>query len=173
MEGKDLSDWDKEAGGHRIQRIPPTERRGRTHTSTVTVAVMPDNPHQEVVINDWDLQIEWYSGTGKGGQNRNKVQACCRLKHIPSGIVVCAQTRSRTNSFNEAKFELKRRLTNDQKSRINEKNSTMRKKQVGSGQRGDKIRTIQFQNNIAQDHRNDKRITAEQYMKGNMNLLWR
>lgn len=172
VEGQDLSQLEKEAGGHRIQRIPPTERKGRTHTSTVTVAVMPHDPHQEVVIREQDLVIEWYSGTGKGGQNRNKVQACCRLRHIPSGVVVTAQTRSRINSEQEARRELKKRLTSSQTSSIREAQASKRKDQVGTGQRGDKIRTIQFQNNVAQDHRNGKRITAEQYLKGNMNLLW-
>jgi peptide chain release factor 1 len=138
----------------------------------VTVAVMPYNPQQEIELHERDLEISWFSGTGPGGQNRNKVQASCRLKHVPSGVVVCAQTRSRINSLNEAKAELKRRLTNLHNSSIRQEQSTMRKGQVGSGQRGDKIRTIQFQNNVAQDHRTGKRITAEQYMKGNMNLLW-
>lgn len=133
---------------------------------------MPYNPQQEVEIHERDLEISWFSGTGAGGQHRNKTQNSCRLRHIPTGIEVCAQTRSRTNSLNEAKTELKRRLTSEQNNTIRTERSTLRKEQVGSGQRGDKIRTIQFQNNVAQDHRTGKRITAEQYMKGNMNLLW-
>lgn len=133
---------------------------------------MPYNPQQEVVIDEKDIQISWFSGTGAGGQHRNKTQNSCRLLHTPSGIVCTAQSRSRDSSLREAMAELKRRLTNLQNSSIRQEQSTMRKGQVGSGQRGDKIRTIQFQNNVAQDHRSGKRITAEQYMKGNMNLLW-
>lgn len=172
LEGDELDVWNAEAGGHRIQRVPPTEKRGRVHTSTVTVAVLPHNPQETFEIREEDLRIEWYSGTGKGGQNRNKVQACCRLRHVPTGCVVSVQSRSRTNSFNSAFAELKKRLTEEHTSSIRDKESTMRKLQVGSGQRGDKIRTIQFQNNVAHDHRTGKRITAEQYLKGNMNLLW-
>lgn len=133
---------------------------------------MPHNPTEEVDINDQDLEISWFSGTGAGGQHRNKTQNSCRIRHVPTNIVVSAQTRSRTNSLNEAKAELKRRLTFKQNSSIRNEESIMRRGQVGTGQRGDKIRTIQFQNNTAQDHRTGKRITAEQYMKGNMNLLW-
>lgn len=133
---------------------------------------MPYNPTEEVEIHEKDLDISWFSGTGPGGQNRNKVQASCRLKHLPTGLVVTAQTRSRINSEQEARAELKRRLTTERISSIRNETANMRKGQVGSGQRGDKIRTIQFQNNVAQDHRTGKRITAEQYLKGMMNLLW-
>jgi peptide chain release factor 1 len=133
---------------------------------------MDHNPQTEIILHERDLEIEWFSGTGAGGQHRNKHQNSCRLRHVPSGVVVSAQSRSRANSLNEATAELKRRLTENTNSSIREKNSSVRKEQVGSGQRGDKVRTIQFQNNTAVDHRNNKRITAEAYLKGNMNLLW-
>jgi peptide chain release factor 1 len=133
---------------------------------------MPQNPQETFEVREEDLKVEWFSGTGKGGQNRNKVQACCRLRYLPTGLVVSVQSRSRTNSFNSALALLKKRLTEEKITNIRDQTSAIRKSQVGSGQRGDKIRTIQFQNNVAQDHRNGKRITAEQYLKGNMNLLW-
>jgi peptide chain release factor 1 len=134
---------------------------------------MPHNPQDTpFAIREEDLKVEWFSGTGKGGQNRNKVQACCRLRHLPTGVCVSVQSRSRTNSYSAALAELKKRLTEENASTIREERKVMRKAQVGSGQRGDKIRTIQFQNNVAQDHRTGKRITADQYLKGNMNLLW-
>jgi peptide chain release factor 1 len=134
---------------------------------------MPHNPQDTPFeLREEDLKIEWFSGTGKGGQNRNKVQACCRLRHTPTGLCVSVQSRSRTNSYSAALAELKKRLTEENASTIREERKVMRKAQVGSGQRGDKIRTIQFQNNVAQDHRTGKRITADQYLKGNMNLLW-
>jgi len=152
--------------------VPPTERKGRVHTSTVTVAVIDHIPAQKVVINPQDLEISWFSGTGPGGQNRNKVMACCRLRHIPSGVVATAQTRSRKNSFDLARENLIERLQLMQSSSSAADLRSVRMGQIGSGQRGDKIRTIQFQHNSAVDHRNGQRITAEDYMKGHMDKLW-
>lgn len=123
-------------------------------------------------IDKNDLEISWFSGTGPGGQNRNKVQASCRLKHIPSGIIATAQTRSRSNSYEQAYESLKKRLEeNTHMIKQNNLRNTI-KSQVGSGQRGDKIRTIQFQHNVATDHRTGKKITAEEYMQGYMDRLW-
>lgn len=123
-------------------------------------------------IDKNDLEISWFSGTGPGGQNRNKVQASCRLKHIPSGIIATAQTRSRSNSYEQAYESLKKRL--EENTHMIKQNNlrNMIKSQVGSGQRGDKIRTIQFQHNVATDHRTGKKITAEEYMQGYMDRLW-
>lgn len=133
---------------------------------------MDYNPSVEVEFREKDCSISWFSGTGPGGQNRNKVQASCRVTHVPSGITVTAQTRSRKNSLNQAISELKSRL----KHTVDVKNSDIlnrdRKQQVGSGQRGDKKRTIQFQHNTAIDHETDKRCTAEQYLRGEMFRLW-
>lgn len=155
-----------------MQRVSPTERRGRTHTSTVTVAVLDDLSISKIDVNQTDYELTWYSGTGKGGQNRNKCMTSCRIKHIATGIIVTSQTRSRNNSFDEAMSELKTRLTKLHELSIHNNVSNSRKEQVGSGQRGDKIRTIQFQHDSAIDHRTGKRITAEQYMKGDIDKLW-
>lgn len=162
----------QEAGGHRIQRIPPTEKRGRVHTSTVTVAIINQETTERTLIDNKDLEVSWFSGTGPGGQNRNKVQASCRLKHTPSGIIATAQTRSRANSYEQAYDTLKKRL--EESIHILKQNNLrhMIKSQVGSGQRGDKIRTVQFQHNVATDHRTGKKITAEEYMLGYMDRLW-
>ena len=172
IDGTDLDVWKNEAGGHRIQRIPPTEKKGRVHTSTVTVAVIEDaaRPRESVDIDDCD--ISWFSGTGPGGQNRNKVMASCRLKHRETGVVVSAQTRSRSQSLDQALSELRRRVQELSDTSHGKISRAIRKEQVGSGQRGDKIRTIQFQNDTATDHRTGKRITADQYIKGHMDRLW-
>jgi peptide chain release factor 1 len=172
VEGHDLSSLAKEAGGHRVQRVPPTEKRGRVHTSTVTVAVMSHEPRTRAIIRDEDLEITWFSGTGPGGQNRNKVMASCRLRHVPTGIMITAQTRSRVNSLEQAKADLMRRLEESEALALETAARIERSRQVGSGQRGDKIRTIQFQNDTAVDHRTNKRITADQYMRGMMDRLW-
>ena len=172
IDGNNLENWYNEAGGHRIQRIPPTERKGRTHTSTVTVAVLNYNPSLKKDIDEKEFEIEWFSGTGKGGQNRNKKQCCCRLKHIPTGMVSTAQTRSRINSYNEALSALKKRIEQEDRSTQYNTVNSIRKEQVGSGMRGDKIRTIQFQHNTAVDHRTGKRCTSDQYIRGEMYRLW-
>lgn len=151
--------------------MPPTERKGRVHTSTVTVAVI-DPTHKTVTVDQRDLKIEWYSGTGCGGQNRNKVKTSCRITHIPTGIIRTSQTRSRTNSYALAYAEVVVKVEElFRDSHMNTLAAT-RKGQVGSGQRGDKVRTIRFQDNTAVDHNTGKRITADKYLKGCMNELW-
>lgn len=142
------------------------------HTSTVTVAVLEPSVRQPIEIKDRDLRIEWFSGTGAGGQHRNKHQNSCRLTHLPSGIVVTAQTRNRDSSLNQARGELISRLHKEADDRRVAETGQAKKIQVGSGQRGDKIRTIRFQDDRATDHRNDKRIKASEYMKGGMDKLW-
>lgn len=171
--GDKLEYLDNEAGGLRVQRVPPTEKNGRVHTSTVTVAVMNANPINNIVINEDDLDINWFSGTGPGGQNRNKVMASCRLRHKPSGITVTAQTRSRTNSLTQAMTELKQRLTTESNKRTLDTNREIRNQQIGSGQRGDKIRTIYMQRDLIVDHRTGKEMSAGMFLKGNIDQLWK
>lgn len=130
------------------------------------------NPLQTIEIKQEDCEISWFSGTGPGGQNRNKVQASCRLKHIKTGIIITAQTRSRTSSLAQAMEELTRRVQTLSNSMSSNSIDGIRKSQVGSGMRGDKVRTIQFQNDSVVDHRTNKRITADQFMKGHMDKLW-
>ena len=173
MQGADLSGLVNEAGGHRIQRVPPTERKGRVHTSTVTVAVInSDAEIGSVSIPQSDLKIEWYSGTGAGGQHRNKHQNSCRITHIPSGLVATAQCRSRQNSFDEAMTAIQSRLDNEHQRQYNSNIASDRKSQVGSGMRGDKIRTYRFQDDNVQDHLTGKRAKCSQALKGNLDLLW-
>lgn len=123
-------------------------------------------------LDNADLRIEWYSGTGCGGQYRNKHQNSCRITHIPSGAIVTAQCRSRQNSLNEARAEMVARLEELARSKHLTQNATIRKEQVGSGMRGDKIRTIRFQDNTVTDHVTGKRMPADKYLKGNIDLLW-
>lgn len=162
---------DNEKGGHRIQRVPPTERKGRVHTSTVTVAVIKEDD-TSFSINNNDLRVEWYSGTGAGGQNRNKVMCSCRLTHVPSGIVRSSQTRSRITSYDLAYKELCKAVNDGINAEINAKVSADRKKQVGSGMRGDKNRTYRFQDDTVQDHNTGKKVSAKKVLAGNFDLLW-
>lgn len=172
IQGVDLSGLENEAGGHRIQRVPPTERKGRVHTSTVTVAVIADNTVEVSKIPDADLKIEWYSGTGCGGQYRNKHQNSCRITHIPTGIIVTSQQRSRKSSLALASDEINRRVSEAQRSIADSEIATNRKQQVGSGMRGDKIRTYRFQDDVVKDHITNKSASLKKVLAGNFNLLW-
>ena len=164
---------ENEAGGHRIQRVPPTERKGRVHTSTVTVAVINgDAIFEDVTIPESELKIEWYSGTGAGGQYRNKHQNSCRITHLPTGIVSTAQCRSRQNSFNEAMSSLRSRIDNDLRKQYNNTIAVDRRQQVGTGMRGDKIRTYRFQDDTVQDHLTNKKAKCSAVLKGKLDLLW-
>ncbi len=173
VEGTDLSGLENECGGHRIQRVPPTERKGRVHTSTVTVAVIDCiDSSRESTISENDLKIEWYSGTGAGGQHRNKHQNSCRITHIPTGLVATAQTRSRQNSYNLAIQNIQQELDADTKRQYNNTIARTRKNQVGSGMRGDKIRTYRFQDDRVQDHITGKTASTKKVLQGNFELLW-
>jgi peptide chain release factor 1 len=172
VEGNDLFGLEQEAGGHRIQRVPPTERRGRVHTSTVTVAIV-DPSRPTVTVKESDLKIEWYSGTGAGGQHRNKHQNSCRLTHTPTGITVTAQCRSRENSYAQAVAEIHQRVVKQHEIVYNGDLAKNRKEQVGSGMRGDKIRTYRFQDDRVQDHRTDVVASVKKILAGNFDVLWK
>lgn len=173
FDGKDLNQLKHECGGHRIQRIPPTERKGRVHTSTVTVAIIDGTQTKEELISEKDINIEWYSGSGAGGQHRNKHQNSCRLTHIPTGIITTSQTRSRQNSYKLAFDELRKRITDIKQTELSGNIASDRKRQVGSGMRGDKIRTYRFQDDSVVDHQTNKRAKTSQVLKGRFDLLWR
>ena len=162
----------QEAGGHRIQRVPPTERKGRVHTSTVTVAVIEPSSRAQFQIQEKDLKIEWYSGTGCGGQNRNKVKSSCRLTHLPSGVVQTAQTRSRENSYKLAYDALLIALDKTAFKQHQHSSNTIRSEQVGSGMRGDKIRTYRFQDNTVKDHITEKSAACDKVLNGDFHSLW-
>ena len=142
-----------EAGTHRVQRIPSTERHGRIHTSTATVAVLPEIPENEVVIRNDEIEWEFFRSGGKGGQNVNKVSSAVRVRHIPTGIVVAAQTerdqfqnRAVALSMLRAKLWEKQLLENAQV--LSESRSI-----IGRGMRAEKIRTYNYPQNRVTDHR--------------------
>jgi len=175
FEGPGAELLDNEAGGHRIQRIPITERGGRVHSSTVTVAVlaqsMVDSRYQR--RNADDYVIEWYSGTvGAGGQNHQKTQNCARLTHLPTGIVRTAQTRSRQNSFKAARAAIDQELDRQNHQTANAAENAVRRAQVGSGQRSDKRRTVRFQDGLVHDHVTQKSVPINVYLKGYLEKLW-
>ena len=153
--------------------MPPTERKGRVHTSTVTVAVIDGSSDPDsVAISKNDLKVEWYSGTGAGGQYRNKHQNSCRITHIPTGIIAKAECRSRQNSFEEAVAAIQQRVDFELKQLYNNNIAKDRKRQLGSGMRGDKIRTYRFKDDRVQYHLTGKSAKCSSILKGNIDLLW-
>ncbi len=118
------------------------------------------------------MKVEWYSGTGAGGQHRNKHQNSCRITHLPSGVVATAQCRSRQNSFEQAMSAIQNAVDKSVERQYNNNIASNRKSQVGSGMRGDKIRTYRFQDDSVQDHLTGKRAKCSQILKGNVDLLW-
>lgn len=172
IEGKDLTGLDNERGGHRIQRVPPTERNGRVHTSTVTVAVLDPLNVKARARPDSEFTVQWYSGTGKGGQYRNKHQNCVRLTHVATGLVQTWQDRERVSNLRNAKDALNKRLDKLEYERLFSGQNTNRKNQVGSGMRGDKRRTYRFREDSVYDSVRGKEARASQVMKGQFELLW-
>lgn len=152
--------------------MPPTERKGRVHTSTCTVAVVPAVCVDTLDLPRSELSLQWFSGTGAGGQHRNKHQNSLRLKHLPTGIVVTAQCRSRENSFAQAHAELQRLVTQQSSMAKHESLSAERQTMVGSGMRGDKFRTYRFQDNLVKDDRTGKVSSCKAAMKGDICELW-
>ena len=162
-----------ETGGHRVQRVPPNEKKGRRHTSTITVAVLSDEKSSEVEIDPKDLRWKFCRGSGKGGQHRNKTDSAVQLTHIPTGMSVrCENERDQHKNKKMALKWLTERMSSIQKSSFDKKQNNTRKTQVGSGMRADKIRTIRMQDNIVSDHITGKKISFSRYEKGEFNGLF-
>lgn len=176
MEGpaKDLEVFHSEGGGHRVQRIPPNEKRGRVHSSTVTVAVLGETQSEQKYLKRGpeDFSVSFFSGTGPGGQNRNKVQASARIVHIPTGLVRTAQTRSRENSVRLAMEALNQDLDAASTQSQWDQTNSVRTAQTGTGMRGDKRRTYRSQEDMVNDHETGKRARMSDVMKGKFDALW-
>ncbi|MCX7973152.1 MAG: peptide chain release factor 1 [Candidatus Aminicenantes bacterium] len=145
-----------ESGVHRVQRVPKTEASGRIHTSTVTVAVLPEPDEVEVKIDPKDLKIEAFGASGPGGQNVNRNYTAIRITHKPTGIVVsCQDEKSQHRNKEKGLRILRARLFNLAKKKQEEELAKARRAQVGTGERSEKIRTYNFPQNRVTDHRLD------------------
>jgi len=149
-----FSQFKHERGVHRVQRVPLTEASGRIHTSTATVAILPEAEEIELNINPDDVKMEFFHSGGPGGQNVNKVSTAVRLTHIPTGIVAtCQEQRSQLRNRLKAMEVLRARLFAVKQNKQSEEIDRQRRTQVGTGERANKIRTYNFPQDRVTDHR--------------------
>ncbi|MFA6908971.1 MAG: peptide chain release factor 1 [Patescibacteria group bacterium] len=156
IEGDDLvyTTLKNESGVHRVQRIPETEKNGRIHTSTATVAVLPVKKERQMEVRPADIKIEFFRSSGPGGQNVNKVETAVRLHHLPTGLVIaCQSERSQQRNKDKAMEILESKLVAAEKEKEAKERGDLRKSQVGTADRSEKIRTYNFPQDRVTDHR--------------------
>ena len=162
-----------ESGVHRVQRVPVTESQGRVHTSTATVAVLPEATEVNIEIDEKDLEIDTYRSSGAGGQHVNKTESAIRITHKPTGIIVaCQEERSQIKNREKAMNYLKAKLYDFYQSQADKEYADARKSQIGSGDRSEKIRTYNFPQNRVTDHRiNYTMYSLESFMNGHIDEM--
>lgn len=162
-----------EAGGHRFQRVPPTEKKGRRQTSTITVAVLREPTEAEVHLDPRDLQWKACRGSGAGGQHRNVTDSAIQLTHKPSGLSVRIESeRSQHQNKRMALDLLRAKLLEAETLEVQGRRNNKRRRQLGSGQRGDKIRTVSVFRDQVVDHRTGRRMKVSRYLRGFIEDLW-
>ena len=162
-----------ESGVHRVQRVPETESQGRVHTSTVTVAVLPELEEVEFEILDKDLKIDTYRSSGAGGQHVNKTESAIRITHLPTGIVVaCQDERSQLKNRDKAMTILKSKLYDYYQGQKDKEYAQTRKNQVGTGDRSERIRTYNYPQGRLTDHRiNYTSYNLQAFLDGDLDDL--
>ncbi|HEY3116058.1 MAG TPA: peptide chain release factor-like protein, partial [Chloroflexota bacterium] len=162
-----------ESGVHRVQRVPITEAQGRIHTSTATVAVLPKADEVEVQIAEDDLRIDVYRSTGHGGQSVNTTDSAVRITHLPTGMVVtCQDEKSQLKNKVRAMAVLRARLLDLQLQEQHNQIAGVRRSQIGTGERAEKVRTYNFRENRVTDHRVDLTLySLDKIMAGQLDPL--
>lgn len=171
LEGTGVYDSLKmESGVHRVQRIPKTEKSGRIHTSTATVAVLPEAKETDIDVRPQDVKIDFFRSSGPGGQNVNKVETAVRISHMPSGLIVTSQeSRSQQKNREQAMTVLRSKLLAVRREEEEKKTAAARREQIGTGDRSEKIRTYNFPQDRITDHRIKKSWHhIPSVMEGNM-----
>lgn len=164
--------FEGEAGGHRWQRVPVTEKKGRVQSSTVTVAVLVVPDEKDLRLDEKDLDWKMCRGSGAGGQHRNVTDSAVQLTHKPSGIQVrCESERSQLQNKATALGQLRARLQQAADADATNARNAGRKAQVGSGERSDKGRTVQVQNDVVVDHRTGRRMRVKEYLRGELEAI--
>ncbi|OGY60858.1 MAG: peptide chain release factor 1 [Candidatus Colwellbacteria bacterium RIFCSPLOWO2_12_FULL_46_17] len=168
-----LENLRQESGVHRVQRIPATEKAGRIHTSTASVAVMPVVEAREVNVNPGDIDISFFRSSGPGGQNVNKVETAVRITHKPTGIVVSSQaSRTQLENREQAMEVLRSKLFEAQIERQQMVMGSLRKEQIGTADRSEKIRTYNFPQDRVTDHRIGKKFSnIEKILDGDLDKI--
>ncbi len=162
-----------ESGVHRIQRVPATEKSGRVHTSTASVAILPEVEPRSFDINPNDLEISFFRSSGPGGQNVNKVETAVRILHKPTGVVVASQTeRSQSANKESALSILRSKLYEEMQAQKAATLGELRREQIGSMERSEKIRTYNFPDDRITDHRIGKKFHhIEKILEGNLDPI--
>ncbi|MDR3237381.1 MAG: peptide chain release factor 1 [Spirochaetia bacterium] len=162
-----------ESGGHRVQRVPTTESGGRIHTSAVTVAVMPEAEETDIAIDPNDIRVDVYRSTGHGGQSVNTTDSAVRITHIPTGMVVtCQDEKSQLKNKSKAMRVLRARLYEKEQDERRKEESELRKSQIGSGDRSDRIRTYNYPQSRVTDHRIGLTLySLESFLEGEMDEI--
>ena len=162
-----------ESGVHRVQRVPETESQGRVHTSTATVAVLPEAEDVDVEIRDEDIRVDVYRSSGAGGQKVNKTETAIRITHFPTGIVVtCQDERSQLKNKDKAFKVLRSRLYDYYSSQNRSEYDSRRKSLVGTGDRSERIRTYNFPQGRVTDHRIGLSLySIETFMQGDIDQM--
>lgn len=162
-----------ESGVHRVQRVPATESKGRVHTSTITVAVLPELDDLDIKINKTDIREDTYRASGAGGQHVNRTESAVRLTHLPSGIVVaCQEGKSQHANRDTAMKMLRSKIWEAEEAKRDSEQAAKRKEQVGTGDRSEKIRTYNYPQNRVTDHRIGLTLSKLEYtMQGDLDEI--
>lgn len=158
-------------GNHRWQRVPPTERRGRVHTSSITVALLETNDYKEVDIHPDEIKLETTRGTGNGGQHKNTTDSCVVVTHIATGIKVVRDGRQQCKNKEDALKELKKRVNEFYRTGHISEEIEERREQIGKGDRSDKRRTYRVKDGVVVDHITGKTASFKDIQKGRIDLL--